>query len=454
MDLIVLVGIVIGVTQWLRKSLETAISVPEWDKVLSKVWIGSLIYFGLSRIPFLRFISDWYGIIIFLIYLLTVYILKDKRPARLLLLALVPYGIVVSILTVFKFLTPAFYRSNAGFFSSAKGFTLFWLIGFGIYALEQGKKERKQRIKQEEETRLAEARKAELEQMVTDRTTELTTEKEKLEGALAELKAAQDQLVQSEKLASLGELTAGIAHEIQNPLNFVNNFAELSGELATELKEEIDKLEIPAEEKENIDDLLGDLIQNQGKINHHGKRAASIVTGMLQHARTSSGKKEPTDLNALSDEFLRLAYHGLRAKDRSFNATLTTDFDESVGQVEVIPQDLGRVMLNLITNAFYEVFEKKKKATTNGREFEPTVVVSTKRMSGLVMLSVRDNGNGIPKEALDKIFQPFFSTKPTGRGTGLGLSLAYDIVVKGHSGELKVETKEGVGTEFIVQLPA
>ena len=453
MELIVLVPIIIAVTYWLRKSLETPIRVPEWDKVLSKIWLGSIVYFGLSLIPFLGFLGNWYGKIIFLIYLLTAYFLRDYRPGHLLLLALLPNGIVVCIASIFEFLTPDFHHFNSGYFSTAKGFTLFWLIGFGIYALVQNNKERKLRIKQEEKTRLAEARKAELEQMVTDRTTELTTEKEKLELALLELKSTQDQLIQSEKLASLGELTAGIAHEIQNPLNFVNNFAELSGELAVELKEEIDKLEILGEEKENIAELLGDLTQNQEKINHHGKRAASIVTGMLQHARTSSGKKEPTDLNALSDEFLRLAYHGLRAKDRSFNATMKTDFDKTVGNVKVIPQDIGRVMLNLITNAFYEVTEKKKQAIVSGQDFEPTVAVSTKRIGDMVMLSVKDNGNGISSKALDKIFQPFFSTKPTGQGTGLGLSLAYDIVAKGHGGELKVETKEGEGTTFIVQLP-
>ena len=453
MELIFLIAFVIAVTHWLRKSLETADRVPEWDKVLSKVWVGSLVYFGLSLIPFLSFLGDWYGKIIFLIYLLTVYFLRDYRPARLLLLALLPNGIVVALSSIFEFLTPSFYDSSSALFSTADGFTSFWLIGFGIYALVQNNKERKLRIKQEEETRLAEEKKAELEQMVTDRTSELTTEKEKLELALSELEATQDQLIQSEKLASLGELTAGIAHEIQNPLNFVNNFAELSGELAIELKEEIDKLEISGEVKENIADLLGDLTQNQEKINHHGKRAASIVTGMLQHARTSSGKKEPTDLNALSDEFLRLAYHGLRAKDRSFNASMKTDFDETIGHVAVIPQDIGRVMLNLITNAFYEVTEKKEQATSSGQDFEPTVSVSTKKTGDMVMLTVKDNGRGIPSKALEKIFQPFFSTKPTGRGTGLGLSLAYDIVTKGHGGELKVETKKGEGTSFIVQLP-
>jgi len=204
--------------------------------------------------------------------------------------------------------------------------------------------------------------------------------------------------------------------------------------------------------KGNLDDakvIANDLKQNLEKINHHGKRAGDIVKGMLQHSRSSSATKEATDINKLADEYLRLAYHGLRAKDKSFNATLKTDYDESVGKVSIIPQDMGRVILNLITNAFYVVAEKKKK---NIAGYEPTVSVSTKKMEDRVEVSVKDNGNGIPQKVLDKIFQPFFTTKPTGQGTGLGLSLAYDIV-KVHGGELKVETKEGEGSEFIIVLP-
>ena len=265
-----------------------------------------------------------------------------------------------------------------------------------------------------------------------------------VERAMNELKATQKQLIQSEKMASLGELTAGIAHEIQNPLNFINNFSEVNTELIDEMKEEIDK------GNNNEAKLIAtDLKQNLEKINHHGKRAGDIVKGMLQHSRSSSGVKEPTDINALADEYLRLAYHGLRAKDKSFNATMKTDFDESIGNINIIPQDIGRVILNLITNAFYVVDEKKKQQS-NG--YEPTVSVSTKKIYGKVEVKVEDNGNGIPQKVLDKIFQPFFTTKPTGQGTGLGLSLSYDIV-KAHGGEIKVETKENEGTEFIIQLP-
>ena len=274
----------------------------------------------------------------------------------------------------------------------------------------------------------------------------------KLEKTLADLKSTQSQLIQSEKMASLGELTAGIAHEIQNPLNFVNNFSEVSREMIDELKP-FNKLRVTAEQEE----LLNDIDANLEKINHHGERAADIVKGMLQHSRSNSGQKEPTDINALCDEYLRLSYHGLRAKDKSFNATMKTDFDNSIGSINIIPQDIGRVILNLLTNAFYVVDEKKKACQAElveaGNVYEPTVSISTKKAGDKVLISVSDNGNGIPPKVLDKIFQPFFTTKPTGQGTGLGLSLSYDIITKGHGGELKVETKESEGTTFIIALP-
>ncbi len=245
-------------------------------------------------------------------------------------------------------------------------------------------------------------------------------------------------------MASLGELTAGIAHEIQNPLNFVNNFSEVSNELIDEMNAEIEKGDM-----EEAKAIANDIKQNLEKINHHGKRADAIVKGMLQHSRSSSAVKEPTDINKLADEYLRLAYHGLRAKDKTFNAFMKTDYDESIGNINIIPQDIGRVILNLITNAFYVVNEKKRSGVEN---YEPTVTVSTKKINGKFEVEVKDNGNGIPSKVLDKIFQPFFTTKPTGQGTGLGLSLSYDIV-KAHGGELKVETKEEEGTTFIISLP-
>ncbi len=269
-----------------------------------------------------------------------------------------------------------------------------------------------------------------------------------LNKTLQNLKSAQAQLIQSEKMASLGELTAGIAHEIQNPLNFVNNFSEVNKELLVEMKDEMDKGNIT-----DAKEIANDVIANEEKINHHGKRADAIVKGMLQHSRSSSGVKEPTDINALADEYLRLAYHGLRAKDKSFNATMKTDFDETIGNTNIIPQDIGRVILNLITNAFYAApLPPEGGFKDPDYVHSPTVWLSTKKMDNKVLISVRDNGPGIPQKILDKIFQPFFTTKPTGQGTGLGLSLSYDIV-KAHSGELKVETKEGEGTEFIIKLP-
>jgi signal transduction histidine kinase len=249
-------------------------------------------------------------------------------------------------------------------------------------------------------------------------------------------------------MASLGELTAGIAHEIQNPLNFINNFSEVNIEIAKELHEELTDLNITAGKQENLDLIIEDLIQNQLKIKEHGHRADAIVKGMLQHSRASTGQKEPTDINALADEYLRLSYHGIRAKDNSFSATLQTDFDKNIALIDIIPQDIGRVLLNLYNNAFYAVAEKKKQQR---EDYVPVVSVSTKRLNDEVEIRVKDNGNGIPQKVIDKIFQPFFTTKPTGEGTGLGLSLSYDII-KAHGGGILVDSKEGKGTEFIISL--
>ena len=267
--------------------------------------------------------------------------------------------------------------------------------------------------------------------------------------AYTELQAAQAQLIQSEKMASLGELTAGIAHEIQNPLNFVNNFSEVNRELIEELKEESAK-KFTERDAQVEQELLTDMDQNLEKISYHGKRADSIVKGMLQHSRRGDGKKEPTDLNALADEYLRLAFHGLRAKDKSFNATMETDFDESIGEISVVPQDIGRVLLNLITNAFHAVSERKEQEPEG---YKPTVRVVTRRTNSGVEIAVEDNGGGIPENIREKIFQPFFTTKPTGEGTGLGLSMSYDIVNKGHGGTLKVKSEVGKGATFLVGLP-
>ena len=266
-----------------------------------------------------------------------------------------------------------------------------------------------------------------------------------IETAYINLKATQNQLVHSEKMASLGELTAGVAHEIQNPLNFVMNFSEVSADLLAEMQEEIKKGNF-----EDAEDIFNDIKQNLNKIKHHGKRADDIVKGMLQHSRSSTGTKQPTNLNQICDEYLRLSYHGLRAKDKSFNATLNSDFDETIGEINLNAQDFGRVILNLLTNAFYAVNEKRQQSAEN---YMPTVSISTKKENQKILITVSDNGNGMPQEIIDKIFQPFFTTKPSGKGTGLGLSISFDIITKGHNGELKVESKENEGTKFTIILP-
>ncbi|TXH31463.1 MAG: GHKL domain-containing protein [Cyclobacteriaceae bacterium] len=319
------------------------------------------------------------------------------------------------------------------FILAANGFNYFWIsiiifLMLGSMPVGMSIKQARQFLKLH----------TQLDSLVRDRTAEL-------DKSLNDLKATQSQLIQSEKMASLGELTAGIAHEIQNPLNFVNNFSEVSAELVTELNEEIEK-----GNTKDAKEIANDLKQNLDKINHHGKRAADIVKGMLQHSRTSSGQKELTDINALCDEYLRLAYHGLRAKDKSFNAKFETDFDARLPKVKIIPQDIGRVILNLINNAFYAANERLRQAPDSS--YEPTVTVGTSTQNGWIEIKVRDNGNGIPDSIKEKIFQPFFTTKPTGQGTGLGLSMSYDIV-KAHGGELKVETTEGDGTIFFITIP-
>jgi signal transduction histidine kinase len=266
-----------------------------------------------------------------------------------------------------------------------------------------------------------------------------------IEKAYHELKNTQAQLVQREKMASLGELTAGIAHEIQNPLNFVNNFSEVNRELIDEMQQEMKKHNF-----ELANAISNDIRENEEKISFHGRRADSIVKGMLQHSRSTSGQKEPTDINLLANEYLNLSYHAMRAKDKSFNAVLKTEFDGSLEKIPIIPQGMGRVLLNLFNNAFYSIAEKAK---LNHNGYEPTVSVTTSKIDGKLFITVKDNGTGMPGKIRDKIFQPFFTTKPAGQGTGLGLSLSYDIVTKEHGGEIKVESKEGEGSEFIVSLP-
>lgn len=394
--------------------------------LVSSVYIGSIfgviILFEFLRVSSLSFKSDKIGALIFLLtgvlnlifwVIYTLHILGYIQLPQL--IYYVPFAHVLLPLSIAIYL---------GYFFGNRSQSLRLNLN------------RVQKLSKEKESILSE-QKDTLEQQVKERTSELNQ-------SLNELKATQSQLIQSEKMASLGELTAGIAHEIQNPLNFVNNFSEVNKELLEELEEEIDNGNY-----DEVKALAKDVSANEDKIIFHGKRADGIVKGMLQHSRSSTGQKEMTDINSLSDEYLRLAYHGLRAKDKSFNATLNTYFDDAIGKINIVGQDIGRVILNLITNAFY-VVKKKKEENPNG--YEPTVSVSTEKLGNMVLIKVSDNGNGVPKEVLDKIFQPFFTTKPSGEGTGLGLSLSYDIV-KVHGGELTVETKQGEGTTFTISLP-
>lgn len=291
-----------------------------------------------------------------------------------------------------------------------------------------------------------------LNEQIEQQKTELTHQRDDLSKALTELQTTQSQLIHAEKMASLGELTAGIAHEIQNPLNFVNNFSEVSTELLHELQEG-PLQQLPNADREYADEIMQDLTQNLKKINQHGNRASSIVKGMLEHSRTSTGQRELTDINALADEYLRLAYHGLRAKDKSFNCTLDIQLSPELGPINVVPQDLGRVFLNLFNNAFYAVKEQQARTSQPLTPYQPTVSVTTQKQKDRVVVTIADNGTGISDALKEKIFQPFFTTKPTGEGTGLGLSLSYDIVTKGHGGTLTLDSTEGKGTKFTLVLP-
>ena len=443
------------VTNRIRKYVRTNI-LKRWEQPLKYALFLSVMLFAaeviFSDTAVIKWV--WHAYLIAII----VFALKQEelRLLRMFIVAFIPFELFSLLGDLTQLINDDFYKNHENYFNNATGFSFIWIAAILFSQNRQFKAAEKERIKRQHEDELNRAiaiRKVELEVLVAERTAELTEQKEELEHALNELRATQTQLVQSEKMASLGELTAGIAHEIQNPLNFVNNFSEVNTELIEEMQEEM--------EKGNMDEvkaLAKDIAENEQKIKHHGKRADAIVKGMLQHSRSISGVKEPTDINALADEYLRLAYHGLRAKDKSFHATMKTDFDESIGRINIIPQDIGRVLLNLINNAFYAVNEKKANLDFEYSDiskdlspYEPAVSIRTIRSNDNIEVSVKDNGNGIPQNILDKIFQPFFTTKPAGQGTGLGLSMSYDIV-KAHGGELKVETRPGEGTNFLFTL--
>jgi signal transduction histidine kinase len=359
---------------------------------------------------------------------------------------------------LFELIFPVFYAKRADYFEIASIFAFIWAIAMWVNNGKQAKKLEKERliaIERERELEITAKLKAELEVQVSERTAELLSQKEELEKALENLKSTQDQLIHAEKMASLGELTAGIAHEIQNPLNFVNNFSEVSNELIAELVEE--RAKDPSVRDEGlVEELLADIKDNLSKINIHGKRADGIVKGMLQHSRTSTGVKVATDINELLDEYLRLSYHGLRAKDKTFNADFKANLEDGLPTINLVSQDIGRVFLNLINNSFYAVNQKQleiKNSNDPNTVYKPTVEVSTQMSGGKIVISVKDNGMGMSESTKNKIFQPFFTTKPTGQGTGLGMSLSYDII-KAHGGEINVHSEEGIGTEIKIELPA
>ena len=358
----------------------------------------------------------------------------DFNPFRSVLKAHYPLAAASMLAGAAELVSHKFYNNYESFFG-------FAIIGAFVWIFARWAATRKERA----EFNFVTQQNQMLDKLVAERTAELTKQKDELQQTLNLLQTTQQQLIQSEKLASLGELTAGIAHEIQNPLNFVNNFSEVSMELVDEMEAELAK-----GDTEEAIAIGSDIKTNLEKIIHHGKRADAIVKGMLQHSRASSNTKEPTDINKLADEYLRLAYHGLRAKDKTFNAELVTNFAEGLPMVNMVPQDIGRVLLNLFNNAFYAVHTKQ---ATGGAEYKPVVTLNTLQKNGSIVISVADNGTGIPDDVKDKVMQPFFTTKPTGEGTGLGLSLSYDIVVKGHNGNIDVKSEIGEGSEFFVTLP-
>lgn len=446
----------IFILNYLRKNVEVNLDFAKWQKLMN-IGIGlgaSLIFFEITHLlP--DSIVNILTILLFGAVAFLAYRIPEFSKGKPLIYAILPYMIISSSGHLIDIVGTNFFEKIENYFEAAEFFALIWAVSIWWSGRKQKKAleiERLKAIEKEREYEIAQKLKAELEVQVIARTSELIRQKEELEKTLTDLKAAQSQLVHAEKMASLGELTAGIAHEIQNPLNFVNNFSEVSEELLQELQQELGRGNL-----EEAKAISQDVIENLKKIHHHGKRADGIVKGMLQHSRTGSGHKEPTDINELADEFLRLSYHGLRAKDKSFNADFKMDFDASLPKVNIVPQDIGRVLLNLINNAFYACgnSEYRKK----NPELKPTVTVSTKKLGRGVQITVSDNGPGIPEDIKEKIFQPFFTTKPTGQGTGLGLSLSYDII-KAHGGEISVKRnsdssngENSLGTSFIIEFP-
>jgi two-component system NtrC family sensor kinase len=441
--LIILLGSI-----FIRKRFDFAIKQPQLDGFLKLSWVVSL-FILLSKSYFLGSLGMNITAALFILMAFVLYcywVVKDEQKPDAIVWSTLGFIVVSIIIDLSEAYSHSLYDDYSGYLNLAQLGSFVSILAFGIGISNQ----QKALDKEKEKSVLISKQKDELEELVVQRTSKITEQKEELLQTLKELKSTQSQLIQSEKLASLGELTAGIAHEIQNPLNFVNNFSELSKELIDELKEERTK-----DTKERDigleDEILKDIETNLEKINAHGNRASSIVKNMLEHSRSSKGIKEKVDINKLADEYLRLSYHGLRAKDKSFNADFEIILDDKIPMFEVVPQDFGRVLLNIINNAFYSVKEKSKKQL---EDYKPKVTIHTKYQptSKTIKISIKDNGSGISVKNKNKIFQPFFTTKPAGEGTGLGLSLSHEII-KAHGGEIELKTKLKEGTEFIITLP-
>lgn len=428
---------------FIRKRFDFSLKYPQIDGFLKISWLISLLIL-LSG----NFVNDKIGIstapvwFLFIGFVLYCYWLARGEPKPdAIIWSTIGFLVISIIFEISEAYFDSFHEDISSYLSVGQLGTFISIIAFGIGISNQ----QKALAKEKEKSELISKQNDELEELVSERTAEITKQKEELVVAMEELKATQSQLIQSEKMASLGELTAGIAHEIQNPLNFVNNFSEVSSEMIDDMNEELENGDL-----EEVKAIAADLKLNLGKIYHHGNRASSIVKGMLEHSRASSGKKELTDINVLADEYLRLSYHGLRAKDKSFNAEIITDLDPNLPKINIVSQDVGRVLLNLINNAFQSCTERNSGARTEN--YMACVTVSTKTQKDNIVIAIKDNGLGIPTEIRDKIFQPFFTTKDTGKGTGLGLSLSNEII-KAHGGEISLKTKVNEGTKFIITLP-
>lgn len=442
--------ITIFLIQFLRKSYKDTELRRVWNSRAVLVMVACGLFFIATSVNTLKHFPIVETIGNALLVLLYVFLWRKEEFAehRNTFIMITPLVAAFVLQNLLKLIAPAFYKQYDAIFEGLELLSWLWLLGSWLVFRKQKKaldEERRKRREEEEKARLAALNNQMLEQMVAERTLEITEQKNQLEETLKELQSTQALLIQSEKMASLGELTAGIAHEIQNPLNFVNNFSEVNAELLDEAGEALQKDDWPA-----VADLLKNVKENQLKINQHGKRADAIVKGMLLHSRGTSTNTELTNINDLTDEYLRLAFHSMRAKEKSFNVDLVENFGKNLPSINIVPQDIGRVLLNIITNAFHAMNEKR--IALQNDDYLPKLEVETSKVDRDIIIRIADNGNGIPEVLSSKVFMPFFTTKPTGQGTGLGLSISFDIV-KAHGGTLRFESRQNEGTTFYISLP-